>query len=162
MAQWKSVPFTPERSLVRSQLGPPKEETPGSNCPGVSSYFYRSRSMRRDPASQGRSSSAASGNGQVAATVQSVVSDRSKVGFSCVWPHCRVSRGVSRRPIKTGVGACAPVLGVDKRGADNNVASGLVGTSVAGETTIASSASRRGCLPKEASCSFRQQCDERR
>lgn len=22
MAQWKSVPFTPERSLVRSQLGP--------------------------------------------------------------------------------------------------------------------------------------------
>ena len=31
MAQWKSVPFTPERSLVRTQLGPPGEG-PGRRC----------------------------------------------------------------------------------------------------------------------------------
>ena len=28
MAQWKSVPFTPERSLVRSQLRPQKARSP--------------------------------------------------------------------------------------------------------------------------------------
>ena len=31
MAQWKSVPFTPERSLVRSQLGPQYSPSSGLN-----------------------------------------------------------------------------------------------------------------------------------
>ena len=44
MAQWKSVPFTPERSLVRSQLGPlytPNHITRGWGFCDVAAHIFR-------------------------------------------------------------------------------------------------------------------------
>lgn len=43
MAQWKSVPFTPERSLVRSQLGPlytPNRITRGWGFCDVAAHIF--------------------------------------------------------------------------------------------------------------------------